>query len=214
MKKLRFSFSKPCLENNLSALRSLNDDFRTLSSQLLSSRTPHSHNRVDSRPRQSRQEVERYQVIRQASQQVYEALGKACTKHTEHQARFCVEVEQPIIHDNLAAQVKFNLAYTHTQLADNADQNDFIWFVVDSTSGNVSRHGPPVDITCPQDSFTSSLKRQIEPTTNTVPKKVKKSVRFESPTLKPTYTTLSWPSPTIASAILSHEIMRRDLCDF
>lgn len=207
-KKLRFSFSKPRLDQILCDLRSLNDDFRTLSTQTLKSTSLQLQRQV-APPRKPYEEVERYQVIRQASRQVYEALGRACTKHTEHQAHFCVEVEQSKTTGNHKAQVKFSIAYTHTTLASSTDQSDLIWFVVDSTSGDAVRPGNSDASIDHHDSYSQSLKRQIEPAT-----KAKKRVRFQSAASPsaPTSSTLS--TAAITNAILSNDSMRKDFCDF
>lgn len=207
-KKLRFSFSKPRLDQILCDLRSLNDDFRTLSIQTVNSTSLQSQRQVIP-PRKPYEEVERYQVIRQASRQVYEALGRACTKHTEHQAHFCVEVEQPKTMGNHKAQVKFSMAYTHTTLAGSTDQSDLIWFVVDLTSDEAVRSGNSDATIDHHDSFGQSLKRQIEPAT-----KAEKRLRFQSATSPsaPTLSTLS--TAAITNAILSNDSMRKDFCDF
>ena len=158
-----------------------------------------------------RQKIRRYQVIRQASQQVYEALGKACTKHTEHQARFCVEVEQAVINGDHGAQIKFNVAFTHLTLAGSSDQSDLIWFVVDSTTGEIRRDGLAAIDTNSSDCFTNSLKRHLKPSVCRMEKKPKKSVRFESPVI-PVPRTLS--NTAFTCAFLSNDDMRKDFCDF
>ena len=61
--------------------------------------------------RNSRKDIRKYQTIRKASQQIHEALGKACNKHTEHIAHFRVEVEQFISHGQNAPQVKVQYGF-------------------------------------------------------------------------------------------------------
>lgn len=132
--KLRFSFSNSRLDQTLSTLRTLNEDFGTLSAQTLASSSlrTSSHTPV---PQRSYHEVKRYKAIGQASRNVYESLGNACTKHTEHQAHFGVEVGQAVMHKDHTVQVKFTMAYTHLTLAGSANQGDLVWFVIDSTTG-------------------------------------------------------------------------------
>lgn len=130
--------------------------------------------------RQTHQEVERYKVIGQASRQVYEKLDKACTKHTEHQADFCVQFNQAIINEDHGVQVKFDMAYTHLTLTSSADQCDLIWFVVNSANGDFIKAGCSSATTDFQDAVMHSLKRQIEPNSGATQKKVEKSVRFQS----------------------------------
>lgn len=212
-KKLRFSFSKPRLDQTLCDLRSLNDDFRTLSTQTLKSTSLQSQ-RQAAPPVKPCQEVERYQIIGQASRQVYEALGRACTKHTEHQAHFCVEVEQANITGDHSAQVKFRVAYTHLTLAGSADQSDLIWFVVDSTSGDAMELSNSHTTSIYHDGLSQSLKRQIEPASGATQKKAKKSVRFQPAALAPACMPPTLSTAAIANAILSGDSMRKDFCDF
>lgn len=158
--------------------------------------------------------MERYQIIGQASRQIYEALRRACTKHTEHQAHLCVEVEQANITGDHSAQVKFNMAYTHMNLAGSADQSDLIWFVVDSTSGDAMELGRSNTISNHHDNFGQSLKRQIEIGSGAMQEKPKKSVRFQSAALAPACTPPTLSPSTIANVILSSDSMRKDFCDF
>ena len=155
--------------------------------------------------------MEKYRVIGQASQQVYEALGRACTKHTEHQAHFCVEVEQAIIDGNRGAQVKFSIAFTHTSLVESSDQGELTWFVVDSVTGDAlavghSEKQPNIEL-----ELERSLKRQIvDPAFQ--PKKSRKSVRFQSP--EPQRSSALMPAlPAVSTDPLLSDYMRKDFCD-
>ena len=154
--------------------------------------------------------MEKYRVIGQASQQVYEALGRACTKHTEHQAHFCVEVEQAIIDGNRGAQVKFSIAFTHMSLAGSSDQGELTWFVVDSVSGDALAvgHSEKTNIEL---ELERSLKRQIvDPAFQ--PNKSKKSVRFQSP--EPQRNSALMPVlPAVSTDSLLSDYMRKDFCD-
>ena len=161
--------------------------------------------------------MEKYTVIGQASRQIYEALGKACTKHTEHQAHLCVKVEQADIHCDhgaqVSARVRFKMGYTHLQLVSSDNRNDLIWFAVDSTSGDLVSHGPFAVNAKSIDAFTTSLKRQVEPTAALTEKRVKKSVRFQASVPVETCTA-SVPCPMLADNVLSKDMMRKDFCDF
>ena len=213
-KKLRFSFSKPRLDQTLYDLRSLNDDFRILSTQTLKSTSLQTRRQVHF-PKKLYQEVERYQIIGQASRQVYEALGRACTKHTEHQAHFCVEVDQAKITDDDSVQIKFSMAYTHMTLAGSADQSDLIWFAVNSMKGDAVEPGNSAHSIGQNDDLNSSLKRQIESASGAPQKKTQKRVRFQSASLAasaPGSSTLS--TAALAKAVQSSDIMRKDFCDF
>ena len=165
--------------------------------------------RLTEAPRNLSVEMEKYRVIGQASQQLYEALGRACTKHTEHQAHFCVEVEQAIIDGNRGAQVKFNIAFTPVSLAESADQADLTWFVVDSVTGDaltVGHLGKPSNIDF---ELQKSLKRQIlDPPFQ--PTKSRKSVRFQSPEPQ---RTLMPALPAVPTDSLCSDYARKDFCD-
>ena len=154
--------------------------------------------------------MERYKIIGQASCQVYEALGRACTKHTEHQAHFCVEVEQAKIIGDRSAQIKFSMAYTHMTLAGSVDQSDLIWFAVDSTSGDAMEHGNSGTKIEHFDSFARSLKQQIAPPQG----HTKKCVRFQSAGLASACASSTSSTITMTNAILSNDNMRKDFCDF
>lgn len=157
--------------------------------------------------------MKRYQIIGQASRQVYEALGRACTKHTEHQAHFCVEVEQAKIIGDHSAQVKFSMAYTFMTLAGSADKSDLLWFVVDSTSGDAIEPTNSNNTTGHHDSLNQSLKRQIESGSGTTQKKTQKRVRFQSASLASACTSSTLSTATLANTILSSDTMRKDFCD-
>ena len=149
--------------------------------------------------------MERYQIIGRASRQVYEALGRACTKHTEHQAHFCVEVEQAQIKRDHNAQIKFSMAYTHMTLTGSADQSDLIWFAVEPGSSDIT--------TGHNDTLNSSVKRQMEPASGAPRKKTQKRVRFESASLASACTSPTLSTAALASAFLSSDSMRKDFCD-
>ncbi|KAK4695027.1 hypothetical protein P7C71_g2647, partial [Lecanoromycetidae sp. Uapishka_2] len=128
VKKLRFSVSKPRLDETLVSLRSLNEDFRTLSSQII--KTASYQPKVNTQRRSHCQhEIRKYNIIREASQQVYRALGNACTKHTEHQARFRIEVEQMTVNEGECSQVKFEMAFAHLTLTSPAQLGELRTFV-------------------------------------------------------------------------------------
>ena len=157
--------------------------------------------------------MERYQIIGQASRQVYEALGRACTKHTEHQAHFCVEVEQAKITNDRNAQIKFSMGYTQMTLAGSADQSDLIWFAVDSTSGDAVDPGSFDITTGHNDTLNQSVKGQIEPASGAPKKKTQKRVRFQSASLASACTSPTSSTTTLAGAFLSNDSMRKDFCD-
>lgn len=162
-------------------------------------------------------EIERCQIIGKASQQVYETLGNACTKHTEHQAHCCVEVEQAVVDEEHGSQVKFNMAFTHLTLAGAADKNDLLWFVMDSTISDAVALGSKCAATMFKGHLAQTLKRQLDPIPAPTGKKVKKSVRIQMPTPattpSPNPPTSLPPATMIPPALDLKDSMRKDFCD-
>lgn len=169
-----------------------------------------------SSPRQVYEEVERCELIGKASQQVYSALGKACTKHTLHQAHCCVEVRQTLDDLENGSQFRFDMAFAHLSLTGSADKSDLLWFVVKSTIGDAPVQGEHNAITMLNASLERTLKRQIEQDPTAFAKKAKKRVTFQMSTqcTTPTPIAPSIPSEPMKPRTLNlEELMRKDFCD-
>lgn len=206
--KLCFSFSKSRLDGNITALRTHNDDLRVLFSQTRTRAA--SGTKVQSKVyRDSRNDVRKYQAIRKASQQVYEALGKACNKHTEHMAHFRVEVEQFVSDGQNAPQVKFSMAFTHMTLAGSTGSGDPIWFLVESSLGDETST-PSNDKDLTLDELGKTLKRQFDGAGGQPPRKIKKCVRFQAPVPA---LVQSFPVTIASDAFTSKNCAKRDFCD-
>ena len=211
--KLRFCFGNSSrLNQNLTALRLMNGDFVTLSQQM----TKSSVNQRGA-PKHAAQvipvELQRYHTIGQASCQVYEALSKACTKHTEHQALFRVKVEQELVHGIQGSRFKFDMAFTSPKSSSSAQQDDLLWFVINSIVGD-NDTDPSVEGIADErkEDLVQSLKPQIEPSEVVAAKKQKKRVRFHASTPPPPVPILA--AIPIPSSLDSFDSMRRDLCDY
>ena len=205
--RIRFSFSKPRLDNNLIELKSWNEAFLTLSNQTLMIRASKSQNSVGKASQKSYQEMEKYKVIGQASQQVYEALGAACTNHTEHLAHFCVEAERATPTEYHGTSVKFTIAFSQPHSAGPPNRRDLVWFVIDSITDDASKAEKLYITSNQQRSVEDSRKRTAE-TATCGNKKIKRSVRFHLPT--------SLPSPqhaAISCSSLFDDDMGEDFCD-
>ena len=208
-KKLCFSFSKSRLDRNIAALRSYNDDLRTLFSQT-QQLSPTKARDLSKPSKKTRDDIRKYQIIGEASRQLYEALSTACNKHTEHFAHFRVEVEQVQWNGDSAPQVKFNLAFTHMTPAGATGLGQPVWFVIDSTI-NEQTATLCRDQLAGLGRLENTLKRQLEPAAIQPTKKIKKSVRFQTCVPAP---SLGLTSTIMASdAFLSENCMKRDLCD-
>ena len=200
--KLRTCLSNTRFDDHIAALRLLNDDFRNLSGQT----------RDLAKPRSSTpptRDIEKFRDIQEASRQVYDALGKACTKHTEHFAHFCIEAKHASSCETSAPQVQFSMALTHLTLTGSATQGDPLWFVIESIIGSATAGGRG-DLEPQLCNLAKTLKRQLDAPPEPVSKKVKKSVRFQ--TLAPTAgPSIQFVAPVDAATTKSR--MRRDLCD-
>lgn len=202
-KKLCFSFSKSRLDQNINALRTHNDNLRTLSSQTRT-RAALETSLQSKTSRSSRKDVQKYQTIRKASQQVYEALGKACNKHSEHIAHFRVEIEHFVSNES-APQVKFSMAFAHMKLAGSTNSGDPIWFLVDSTiTDEMATPSDKKDVNF--DELGKILKRQFDADGSQTPRK---RVRFQTPGPEPVPST---PLVIAFDAFSSKNCKKRDFC--
>ncbi|MCJ1426288.1 hypothetical protein MMC29_004191 [Sticta canariensis] len=145
VKKLRFSFSESHLEQSITDLRALNDDFRALAEH--ENHFSNAQSGATLAKTRSSDMIETYQTIGKASRQVYEALSRACTKHAEHLAHFRIDIEYKSRNELAVSQIKFNMAFTHITFSGNMNSAYPIWFVVDS-------------------GLERSLERKFEPTEN------------------------------------------------
>ncbi|MCJ1436556.1 hypothetical protein MMC27_005935 [Xylographa pallens] len=204
-KKIKFSFSRSRLSESLADLKSLNDDFRTLSAQT----SKLDGRRMERSPvvtRKLDRDVEKFRLIQKASQKVYEALGKSCTKHTEHLTHFCLDAVA--IENEEAPQVRFKLAFTHLTLQGSASSGDPIWFLIESILGGSQSN--PVQLGKDTFSLVQTLKRSGDQPEAIPPKKVKKSVRFDvAPPLPISCPTLL----ARGNEPLQNLCMRKNFCD-
>ena len=200
-KKLKFSFSRSKLSDSLADLKALNDDFRTLSAQ--TSRLGNRTQAAPSKTQKANQDVGKFRLIQKASQKVYEALGRSCTKHTEHLTHFCLDAVA--VENGDTPQVQFKLAFTHLTLQGSASSGDPVWFLIESIVGNsADKLG--------RDTFSlvQTLKRSADAPQEPICKKPKKSVQFMSmvaPSISP-------PMPAAGSdEPLRNLCMRKNFCD-
>ena len=146
-----------------------------------------------------------------ASQQVYTALGRACTKHTEHLAHFDLRVEHGEENEaGVISDLKFKLAFRHVSLV-SASPGDPLWFMIDSVfhesceSVSISPHDFDAS------KIGISLKRQSYTSISCAPKPQTKRVRLQ-PSSPAAMDRLS--SGTSSNDLHSVPTMRRDLCDY
>lgn len=130
MEKLAFSFcDQSRLDRDLAALKSSNEDFRGIGDQIFKLESLRTSPVQRTTKRQDK-DIEKLRLIQKASTVLYQALGSACTKHTEHQAHFCL---QPSLKEDLHPQVRFSIAFNNLTLGNTSGLGDLLWFDVDTS---------------------------------------------------------------------------------
>ena len=89
----------------------MNDDFRTLSSQISKLEDQHRVSKPQSHSQKLGRDIERFRSIQKASQKVYEALGRSCTKHVEHATHFCLDAVST--GDEKTPRIQFRVAFAN-----------------------------------------------------------------------------------------------------
>lgn len=223
LKKIIFCLSKSPLEKYITSLRDLNDDFIKICNQMRHTDTLLT-DRAKRCPKSHEQEcgVTRYTVVREASQKVYQALAKACTKHSEHLALFCFNPEWAPCNHATFLGVKFRIAYTRTPLVamdgkPTPDQAEPIWFMIDTFKAGAVAFQPNnlqtaeiINAESTNHLLSRSLKRELEGPAPQPIKKSLKSVRFQIPS---TSESLELPVRCAIEETSSTPRLRNDFCD-
>ena len=87
-------------------------------------------------------DIKKYRVIKRASQRVYEALVKACTRHTEHLVHLCIKVEHGGIDDQPTPRVKFNMAFSDSAWTGSLGQGEPVWLMIDTILEDMTLESP------------------------------------------------------------------------
>ena len=119
-----------------------------------------------------------------------------------------MEVENVILDRASSPRVKFDMAFTHKNLAGNSRSGDPIWFLVDSIINEHIGTCSSNQTTC-MNELEKSLKRQLEPAAPSTAKKVKKSVRFASSVSAP----IPSPIPLLATTLAIGDYIGIEFCD-
>lgn len=201
--KLRFSVSKSRLRKILDDLQTHNDNFRTLVTPSFTA----SHKRRASENHKFKdveREINRYVIVGKASREVFEALSRSCTKHTEHLAHTCAEVECTFSGKNQAPRLKFQMA-----LSSSLDHKDTVCFIVDTTVEDLeSRRDKSVIVDLK--GLEQTIKRELDCPADTAERKPKKSVRFESSAVM---ATPVYPKITRRDPFSLDIRIKKDFCD-
>jgi hypothetical protein len=156
-KKLRFAISKGQIQEAVVNIRRLTKDFRTLIEQTA---PPQARNAVSKPSWLTRNRVAKFAAVRDAAGNLYEALGKACTIHTAHQAHLSL---QPTYGDS--SHISFTMAFKQATLQPAGGLNSVhdsslpMWLTVESTiTGTIKSTGTSNLL----NEVASSLKRPQE----------------------------------------------------
>ncbi|KAF7507807.1 hypothetical protein GJ744_010108 [Endocarpon pusillum] len=156
-KKLRFAISKGQIQEAVVSIRRLTKDFRTLIEQTA---PPQARNALSKPSCSTRNRVAKFAAVRNAAGNLYEALGKACTIHTTHQAHLSL---QPMFGNS--SHISFSIAFKKATLQPAEglnsihDSNLPMWLTVESTiTGTIESTGTSNLL----NEVASSLKRPQE----------------------------------------------------
>ena len=127
--KLRLSFLKTKLQNNIIKFRIYNENFKvlTLHSRQAVSQIKNSCSRL---LKNFRFDVRKYQTIDSVFCRIYEALKRSCIKHVEHTTLFSVKVEHIFLEKNSKSQIKFEIVFIHRISANTINFDDSMWFLL------------------------------------------------------------------------------------
>ena len=185
-KKVKYVFKHSSIDTSLEQLRNKTGDFRSLI-DLTTTPQPTS---VQYKPNiLYRKQISRFSDVQDTALDLYQALGHACTKHTEHQAHLSLH---PVSVN--PTQVRFTIAFSQLSLSHRHDEqppcSQPTWLTIESRlTGRLQSTAVCDPIAHPN----QALKRVIDETVSTPSKYgkklVKKRVQFvdacaESPLVK------------------------------
>lgn len=178
-KRICFAFRESNIESGLSALREKTQDLVTL----IDLSEPRQPSKADHPvPSLPRKEIGRFSRINKTAENLYQALGQACTKHTDHQAHLSLET----VHSN-SAQIRFTIAFSQLSLASTPELTNMssksAWLTVESSiSGRVEAATDVESLVKTQKSLKRALQEE-HPQTQVQKgcRAAKRSVRFQEP---------------------------------
>jgi hypothetical protein len=202
---LKFSLSESQLEKTLEDLRKLNQDFRTLASQTTklddtcqvstSSCTP---------PPRTDKAVQDCRLVRRASAQLHQALGRACQMHEEHSAHFRLESQHVTIEQQGFPLVRFNMAFAHC-IKGASTTLEPVWIAVDSTFGESSpKANAQQEAQDRLSGLSNTLKRENSLPCSSPIKRIKgKTVRFDTTVSCNDRSTMTTTTATLITSFLA-----------
>ena len=151
--KLGFAFSQTRLVKNFNLLRDFVQDLKDLCSPGIESLSASPSTDVISRD--NFKDLELHRSIGDDSQEVFDSLQKASSKHIEHHAHLCVKVEEVNSRGTLTPQFKFKLAFASVSA-----ESEPMWFSIETIMEEIMLDGKDEGEEC-DSKLKGALKRQI-----------------------------------------------------
>ena len=120
-KKIKFALIEESLEKSIDQVRAWTQDFRTL----VDHARAHEERKKPECTSKYKAMDNRFRIVQMAASQLYEALGAACTKHSEHQAQVSLEPA----YEKSRPQVRFRIAFRQ-RASPTIDQSGGSFFTV------------------------------------------------------------------------------------
>ena len=179
---MKLTLRKKRLDNDLNALKDLNEDLKELTRQIRSLKEGQQKRVQLLANRQAiarRSDLSGYQIVRKTSENLYRALAKTsrCLAHHEHSAALRIDVGP--LQESKPSRVRFNMAYS-------ANLGNPVWINVESTMKGNSVEGTVQVVQNTFEDAVTCLKRRLEvsdvyATVSTKPSKPAESLRNCTP---------------------------------
>jgi hypothetical protein len=165
----------PQFRTAINRVRDLTQDYNTLISRTCSDQTrqpePACYAVLKSK------KISQFAQVKEVAENLYNALGSACTKHTEHQAHFSVQPGW----SSPKAHISFRIAFRQPILSRVLCQEQLIWIIVESSVTRGPSNASSTKVEALTELNEALRRRPPLPTRQTPRKRLKKAVRFQSP---------------------------------
>ncbi|KAL9615782.1 MAG: hypothetical protein Q9160_009265 [Pyrenula sp. 1 TL-2023] len=207
-RRIKLALAEPEFSENVRMLGDFIRDFRTLRAQAEEFQSKTITECVSTC---QVNHINKFTVMQDTSQMLYEALTHACTKHDEHLTRFSLLPS----FDSSTAQIQFNLALRNPPLSSNEISERLIWLMIESSvARRQSLAETPKNIQDSSFRLKESLRNEGSVPISQTPYSLKRangkpseSIRFENPV--PHVRSMSAP----VSSTLPDLCKQSDLCD-
>jgi hypothetical protein len=145
----------------------------------------------------SSKKIAQFALVKDVAENLYNALCSACTKHTEHQAHFCV---QPGWNSH-RAQLSFKIAFCKSNSSRDLGQERLTWITVESSFVRELNNHSSTNAKALTELNHALRHSPASPPCLAPRKRLKKTVKFQSPT----------PPPPPAAPVVEHETPLQNL---